>query len=45
LSADARGVQGGGWPQYVHFGGGAPVDRNKQPLTTRVQRDMILIDL
>jgi hypothetical protein len=39
------GAQGGAWPQCIHFGGGAPVDRNKQPLTAQALHDVILADL
>jgi hypothetical protein len=39
------GAQGGAWPQCVHFGGAAPVDANKQPLTAQALHDVILADL
>jgi hypothetical protein len=39
------GAQGGAWPQCIHFGGGAPVDQNKQPLTAQALHDVILADL
>jgi hypothetical protein len=38
------GVQGGAWPQCIHFGGGAPIVNN-QLLTPQQLHDAILADL